>query len=116
MPARPDRARALRTAAPLFAALGDPRRLGIISRLCAEGPLSIAELAAGAGITRQAVSKHLRALEAAGLARGARRGRHHVWGLQPERLIQARRHLEQISRGWDQAIGRLREFVEGERH
>src|SRR5665213_2837177 len=46
-------------AAPVFAALGDPTRLGLVARLGAEGPLSIARLSDGATVTRQAVSKHL---------------------------------------------------------
>lgn len=63
----------LADAAPLFAALGDGTRLKLVTRLCGEGPLSITRLTAGERVTRQAVSKHLRALEKAGLARSSRR-------------------------------------------
>ena len=114
MPKRPSRgARALQGSAPLFAALGDETRLGLVSRLCAEGPLSIAELTAGSAVTRQAVTKHLHVLAGAGLVRGNRDGRENVWELEPRRLEAARRSLDLISEQWDQALGRLQRFVEG---
>jgi DNA-binding transcriptional ArsR family regulator len=106
------RADRLVTAAPVFAALGDPTRLGIVARLCTHGPQSIAQLTEGAVVTRQAVTKHLVALEDAGLVRGARDGRERIWELQGKRLADARHYLEQISSQWDAAIDRLRAFVE----
>ena len=48
----------LTDAAPVFAALGDPTRLGLVARLSADGPLSIAQLSEDAGVTRQAITKH----------------------------------------------------------
>src|SRR5579864_4628380 len=98
--------------APLFAALGDATRLRLVSRLCRDGPLSITRLTAGSDVTRQAITKHLRVMAAAGLVRGARRGRESVWQLEPRRLDEARRYLELISAGWDAALGRLRKLVE----
>lgn len=99
-------------AAPVFAALGDPARLQIVSRLCQGGPLSIARLTDGSRITRQAITKHLNALSDAGLVRSERSGRERVWELRPKRLAEVRRYLDQISMQWDQALGRLRLFVE----
>jgi DNA-binding transcriptional ArsR family regulator len=99
-------------AAPVFAALGDPTRLRLVARLCADGPLSITRLAEDADVTRQAITKHLHALADAGLVRDARRGRERIWELEPRRLERARRCLDQISAEWDAAIGRLRVFVE----
>jgi DNA-binding transcriptional ArsR family regulator len=99
--------------APLFAALGDKTRLRLVARLCDEGPLSITRLTAGTEITRQAISKHLRVMEDAGLVRHAKQGRESVWRLEQERLAEARQYLELISKQWDDALGRLREFVEG---
>lgn len=101
-------------AAPLFAALGDPTRLKLVARLCANGPLSIARLSDGAGVTRQAVTKHLHALSGAGLVRDSRSGRERIWQLEPRRLEMARRYLDQISGQWDVAINRLRAYVEDE--
>ena len=104
--------RGLVTAAPVFAALGDPTRLGIVARLCTHGPQSIVQLTEAADVTRQAVTKHLHALEEAGLVRGSREGRERIWELQGKRLADARHYLEQISSQWDAAIERLRAFVE----
>lgn len=98
--------------APVFAALGDPQRMAIISRLCQKGPLSVTHLTDGTTISRQAVTKHLRVLEAAGLARSARQGRETVWTLDRRPLTKARDQLDLIARQWDEAIERLRAYVE----
>ena len=78
-----------------------------------QGPASIAKLTAGSKITRQAITKHLRVLEQARLVHGARQGREKHWQLDRRRLNDARRCLDLISKQWDNALGRLREFVEG---
>jgi DNA-binding transcriptional ArsR family regulator len=98
--------------APLFAALGDETRLALVDRLCADGPLSITRLTDGAGMTRQAVTRHLTVLAGAGLVRDSRRGRERVWTLETRPLDEARRDLERISRQWDEALSRLKAFVE----
>jgi DNA-binding transcriptional ArsR family regulator len=105
-------ARALGRCVPIFAALGDESRLAIVERLCARGPTSVTGLSDGAGITRQAVSKHLRVLADAGLVKNSREGRESVWEFKPRRLDEARRALAVISRRWDLAIDRLRRLVE----
>jgi len=99
-------------AAPVFAALGDATRLAIVSDLCKRGPLSIARLTEGASVTRQAVTKHLRALEEAGLVRERGEGRERQWELRTARLAEVKRHLEGISSQWDSVLGRLRDRVE----
>ena len=104
-----------RASAPLFAALGDDTRLELVARLCLGEPLSITQLAAGASVTRQAITKHLHVLADAGLVRGARRGREQLWELEPQQLQQARRCLEQIASQWENALERLKDFVEGEK-
>jgi DNA-binding transcriptional ArsR family regulator len=101
-------------AAPVFAALGDATRLGLVIRLCHEGPLSIARLSEGADVTRQAITKHLEALACAGLVSDTRLGRERIWALEPKRIEKARRYLDQISAQWDEAIDRLKAFVEEE--
>jgi DNA-binding transcriptional ArsR family regulator len=98
--------------AAVFAALGDPTRLGLVARLCAGGPLSIARLTEGTDVTRQAVTKHLHVLEDAGLVRGLRHGRESVWELETRKLEAARHYLEQISQRWDAALFRLKRTVE----
>lgn len=74
--------------------------------------MSITHLTAGSRVTRQAISKHLRVLEGAGLVRSRRRGRERVWQLEQRRLREARRYLELISTQWDDALGRLRTLLE----
>jgi DNA-binding transcriptional ArsR family regulator len=99
-------------AAPLFAALGDITRLELLARLSRSGPGSIAELAAEAEVSRQAVTKHLKVLADAGYVRGARRGREHIWRLQPRRFEEAQACLARLSREWDVALARLKDMVE----
>jgi DNA-binding transcriptional ArsR family regulator len=100
--------------ATVFAALGDPTRLALVGRLCDAGPQSIARLADGAPVTRQAITKHLEVLADAGLVRGSRRGRERIWELAPERLDDARQWLDLASARWDRAIARLRSILREE--
>jgi DNA-binding transcriptional ArsR family regulator len=100
-------------AALLFAALGDPTRLALLQRLSDGGPASISMLAERfRAMTRQGVSKHLHVLAAAGIIDGSRRGREQVWAVNPARLAEARRCLELIARGWDDALARLKLHLE----
>ena len=102
----------LSQAAPIFAALGDETRLRVVARLCAGGPLSTSRLTEGLGVSRQAVAKHLQALEDAGLVSSSRAGRERIWEIEAKRLTTARRYIDQISTRWDEAIVRLRNLVE----
>ncbi len=102
----------LKNSAPLFAALGDETRLRLVLDLSGHGPQSIARLTEGTKVTRQAITKHLRVMEHAGLVHCSRRGRESVWQLEKERLADARRYLDVISSQWDSAIARLKKFVE----
>ena len=103
-----------RESAPIFAALGDETRLLLISRLCNDGPMSITRLTNGTNVTRQAITKHLEVMRKAGLVRNTRRGRERIWQLEQRRLKEARHCLELISKQWDEALGRLKKFVEEE--
>jgi DNA-binding transcriptional ArsR family regulator len=100
-------------AAPLFAALGDKTRLHIVSKLCNSGPSSIVQLTEYSAVSRQAISKHLLALEEVGLVGSGRAGRERIWELRTESLAEARHYLSQISEQWNVALGRLRDFVDG---
>lgn len=97
---------------PLFAALGDEIRLRLVVRLCEQGSASISKLTTGTGVTRQAITKHLRLMQSSGLVRSARRGRERLWQINQERLHDARHYLEMISKQWDSALARLKKFVE----
>src|ERR1700681_4969974 len=75
--------------AVVFAALGDATRL------------SIARLAEGSALTRQAVTKHLRVLETAGVVGRQRAGRESLYRLHPARIAAMRSYLDGISQHWD---------------
>lgn len=99
-------------AARVFFALGDGTRLSVVKRLGAGGALSATALSGGASVTRQAIAKHLKVLEGAGLVRHEKRGREVLYALEPTRLDDARGYLAAVSSSWDRAIERLRRLVE----
>lgn len=103
---------ALQGPARVFAALGEESRLRLVARLCAGGPTSIAQLTTGSGVTRQAITKHLHVLANAGLVRAVRQGRECLWKPKLQNLELARHYLDLISQQWDEALGRLKVFVE----
>ena len=105
-------ARSLRAQAPVFAALGDETRLSLVARLGGGSAQSITQLTAKSRLTRQAITKHLRMIEDAGLVHSAQAGRESVWQLESKRLEYAQRYLREISTEWDQALIRLKRFVE----
>jgi DNA-binding transcriptional ArsR family regulator len=96
----------------VFAALGDETRLRLVARLSEGGPQSIARLSEGEPVTRQAITKHLRVLADAGIARDLRQGRERLWELERRPFDEARRCLDLVSRDWDEALARLKAFVE----
>jgi len=98
--------------APIFAALGDPTRLSLLTRLSDGQSRSIASLSADTLLTRQAITKHLHVLESAGLVRSSRVGRESRFAFQPEAVVEAKAYLDTVSRQWDDALSRLRAFVE----
>jgi len=109
---RPSSLAALKTRATVFAALGDETRLTVLSKLLGGEPQSISRLTDGTQLTRQAVSKHLRVLEDAGVVRSARAGRETLFELEAKSIDDARAYLDRIARQWDDALGRLKAFVE----
>lgn len=87
-------------AARLFAALADPTRLALLVVLRSGTPRSIARLSANAGMTRQAVTKHLRVLDDAGLITATRTGRETHYTYRPGALDAARTTLDAIAGNW----------------
>jgi DNA-binding transcriptional ArsR family regulator len=96
----------------MFAALSDETRLSLVAVLAGGRTRSITELTAGSRLTRQAITKHLRVLEGAGLVRSNRSGRESLFELDPAPLAELRAYLERVSEQWDQALARLKAFVE----
>ena len=98
--------------APVFAALGCVTRLELVSRLSDGRQHSITALTDGLDLTRQAVTKHLRVLQDAGIVDSQRVGRESRFSIQPGPITQARDYLARVSDQWDEAIARLRAAVE----
>lgn len=96
----------------VFAALGDATRLALLKRLAEGEPASIARLTEGSGLTRQAVTKHLRVLQRSRMVRCTRQGRESLYALDPEPMVELKAYLEEISRLWDDRLRRLKAFVE----
>lgn len=87
----------------VFHALGDPTRRQMLRELC-QGDRTVGQLAEPFAISLAAASKHIKALEAAGLIHREVRGRTHHCRLAPERLAQAHGWLSYYERFW---TGRL---------
>jgi DNA-binding transcriptional ArsR family regulator len=98
--------------ATVFAALGDPTRLALVTRLCDGSRCSIAQLSGGQPLTRQAISKHLRVLEDARVVRSERAGRENLFVLNPQPIADLKVYIELVSSQWDAALARLQSFVE----
>ena len=96
----------------MFAALGDETRLALVARLNDGRSHSIAQLTAGTRLTRQAVTKHLRVLQNAGVVRCARSGRESRFELDLQPIMELREYLDRVSQQWDVALSRLKAFVE----
>ena len=109
---RPKRRAQLKSQASVFAALGDETRLALISKLSNGIPQSISRLAAGSALTRQAITKHLRVLEGAGVVHSVRAGRENRFEFRPEPLKELQSYLERVSDQWEHALARLKSFVE----
>jgi DNA-binding transcriptional ArsR family regulator len=91
----------------LFAAIGDPTRRDIIDLLAKRGPLTATAMDGHFSVTRQAVVKHLRVLEAAGIATAERRGNEVFYALEPTSLAKATAWLERVGSTWDRRLAAL---------
>ncbi len=98
--------------APVFAALGDETRLLLVAKLSAGPPRSISQLARGSKLTRQAITKHLQVLERAKIVRSTRAGRESLFEFNPQPMDDLKQYLDLVSKQWDQALSRLKSFVE----
>jgi DNA-binding transcriptional ArsR family regulator len=101
-----------RAYAPAFSALGEETRLSLVAKLCGGQPCSISQLTKGSKLTRQAITKHLRVLESVGMVHSVRTGRENRFEFNPEPMEEMKKYLDLVSEQWDQALSRLRTFVE----
>src|SRR5437867_11190554 len=97
----------------VYAAIADPTRRAILAAL-AGGELNVGSLAGRFPISLNAVSKHVKVLERAGLVRRRILGREHVLRLNPGPLREATRWLEHYRAFWDTRLDALEAFLAGE--
>ena len=95
----------------VFAALSDPTRRSVIRSLSERGPTTATELAGELPVTRQAVSKHLAALEEAGLVSSSVRGRSRRYRLTPGPLAEAMGWMADVGAQWDDRLEALRRHL-----
>jgi DNA-binding transcriptional ArsR family regulator len=92
-----------------FAALADPTRRAILGRLADDGEATVKQLAEPFPMTIQAVSRHLKVLEQAGLITRGRAGQHRPSRLQAAQLAEAAAWLERYERFWNTGFDRMEE-------
>jgi len=93
-----------------FAALSDPTRREIVGRL-AKGSARVTDLAEPFDMSLNAVSKHLKVLERAGLVQRTRTGREHHIALDPEPIRRIAGWARHYERFWNDRLGRLEAFL-----
>jgi DNA-binding transcriptional ArsR family regulator len=93
-----------------FQALADPSRRSMVARL-SRGPASVSELAAPLEMSLAGASKHVQALERAGLVQRTVRGRVHYCRIDPRPLERADEWLREYENLWDTRIERLVELL-----
>src|SRR5215469_3066099 len=101
-----------RAHAPVFAALGDQTRLALVAKLSGGQPRSISQLTTGFKLTRQGITKHLRVLESVGIVHSVHAGRESLFEFDPTTIKEMREYLNFVSEQWDQALIRLKSFIE----
>jgi DNA-binding transcriptional ArsR family regulator len=97
----------------VFVALADPTRRRLLERL-AMGPTTATGISAKFPVTRQAVVKHLGALEHAGMVAKERHGREVHYRLESAPLGEATAWLTNLSARWEQRLLRLKQYVEAQ--
>jgi len=97
---------------PVFAALADPTRRSVLSRLALHGAASATSLAKDLPVTRQAVVQHLSVLAAAGLTAARRHGREVRHAVRPEALNAAAAWMTHVAGQWDERLAAIAEIAE----
>ncbi|CAN5385706.1 hypothetical protein BH23ACT7_BH23ACT7_22460 [soil metagenome] len=95
----------------VFAALADATRRDVVVHLSSDGPATPTQLAARLPVTRQAVAKHLAALESAGLVAVSREGREARYRFTPEPLADAMSWITDVGLQWDRRLDALRALL-----
>jgi DNA-binding transcriptional ArsR family regulator len=96
----------------LWAAIADPSRRRVLDLLVQRGEASASSLAGQVPFSRQAVSKHLAALEEAGLIGRRKQGREVLYRVDANRLDQATRAMVEVARQWDRRLDTIKRVAE----
>jgi DNA-binding transcriptional ArsR family regulator len=102
------------TTETVWSALSDPTRRAIVERLT-RGPTRVTDVAAPFHMSLNAVSKHIKVLEAARLVRRTRQGREHTLELDPEPLREIARWASDMERFWSERLDRIEQFFKEKR-
>ena len=95
-----------------FWALSDPVRHDILEQIATGSNVTVTQLADALPITRQAIARHLKTLEDAGLVAGEKQGREQRYRVDPVPLDAAGRWLHSRAAAWDRTLERLARYVE----
>lgn len=98
--------------ADVYSAIADPTRRALLLRLAEEGERSVGELLEPLPMSQPAVSKHLRILREAGLARSRKQGRRRLYAIEPERLRQVYDWVSHFERLWDTKLDALEDYLD----
>jgi DNA-binding transcriptional ArsR family regulator len=99
------------TSEDVWSALSDPTRRAIVERLTS-GPRRVTDIAAPFDMSLNAVSKHIKVLEAVRLVRRTRQGREHTLELDPAPLREVARWTSDVERFWSARLDRIEKFFE----
>jgi DNA-binding transcriptional ArsR family regulator len=94
-----------------FRALSHPIRRGIVERL-ADGPATVGEATGGFGVSKPAISKHLKVLEETGVVRRTVEGRTHRLSLEPDVLSVAADWMDEQRTRWERLFDVVDEFLQ----
>ena len=97
----------------VFSALSDPTRREVLRSVATRPELTASRLAGELPITRQAVAKHLAALQKAGLVEPRREGRETRYTITPAPLMDAMSWMAEVGAEWDGRLARLVERARG---
>ncbi|MDQ6805539.1 MAG: metalloregulator ArsR/SmtB family transcription factor [Actinomycetota bacterium] len=96
-----------------FRALSHPIRRGIVERL-AFGPATVGETTAGFGVSKPAITKHVRVLEETGVVRRVVEGRTHQLSLEPDALSVAADWMDHQRALWGRLFDVVDEYLKEE--
>ena len=96
-----------------FLALSHPARRTIVARL-AEGSATVGQASQGLGLSKPAVSKHVRVLEDAGLIRRVIEGREHRLRLKGRSMTEAEQWIERHRELWERKFDAVERYLGGE--